>query len=183
MKLEMHKNSLFAILLRSPWWVSFLVAAGLFVGLRLVVPPLYAGFFALPFLAIGAVAGWRQLRLPSARSIEKKLDAARAMDWKSFAAALEAGFRREGYEVSRLDAEDADFQLEKSGARILVACKRWKAARTGVEPLRQLKAAAQARKVPGCIYVVAGEVSPVAATFAAENGISIFTGMEIAKRL
>ena len=28
MKLEMHKNSLFAVLLRSQWWVSLAVAAG-----------------------------------------------------------------------------------------------------------------------------------------------------------
>ena len=56
MKLRMHENSLFAILLRSPWWVSFLIAGGLFAGLRLVVAPLYASFFALPFAVIGAYA-------------------------------------------------------------------------------------------------------------------------------
>lgn len=183
MRLQMHKNSLFAILLRSPWWISLVVAAALFGGLRLVVPALYAGFFALPFVAIGCYAGWKQLRAPSAASIGKKLEAARAMDWKAFASHMEAAFRREGYEVTRLDGEDADFQLERSGTRVLVACKRWKAARTGIEPLRQLKAAARARKVPDCIYVVAGEVTPVAASFAAENGISIFSAMDIAKRL
>ena len=183
MKLQMHRNSLFAILLRSPWWVSLVVAGALFAGLRLLVPPLYASFFAIPFLVVGGYAAWKQLRAPSAASIGKKLEAARALDWPAFAAQMEAGFRREGFEVTRLDAEDADFQLEKSGTRILVACKRWKAARTGVEPLRHLKAAARARKVPDCIYVVAGEVTPVAASFAAENGISIFTGIEIAKRL
>ena len=183
MRLQMHKNSLFAILLRSPWWVSLVVAAALFGGLRLFVPALYASFFALPFVAIGCYAAWKQLRAPSAASIGKKLEAARAMDWKAFSAQIEDSFRREGYEVTRLDAEDADFHLERSGTRILVACKRWKAARTGIEPLRQLKAAARARKVPDCIYVVAGEVTPVAASFAAENGISIFSGMDIAKRL
>ena len=183
MKLQMHKNSLFAILLRSPWWVSLVVAGALFAGLRLLVPPLYASFFALPFLVIGCYAGWKQLRAPSAASIAKKLEAARALDWKGFAAQMEASFRREGFEVTRLEGEDADFHLERSGTRILVACKRWKAARTGIEPLRQLKAAARNRKVPDCIYVVAGEVTPVAASFAAENGISIFSGMELAKRL
>lgn len=183
MRLEMHKNSLFAILLRSPWWISLVVAGALFGGLRLVVPALYASFFALPFVVIGCYAGWKQLRAPSAASIAKKLEAARAMDWKAFSSLMEAAFRREGYEVTRLEGEDADFYLERSGTRVLVACKRWKAARTGIEPLRQLKAAARARKVQDCIYVVAGEVTPVAAAFAAENGIGIFTGMDIAKRL
>jgi restriction system protein len=183
MKLQMHKNSLFAILLRSPWWVSLVVAGALFAGLRLLIPPLYAGFFALPFLAIGGYAAWKALRAPSAASIERKLEAARALDGKAFAAQLEASFRGEGFEVTRLEGEDADFLLERSGTRILVACKRWKAARTGIEPLRQLKAAARSKKVPDCIYVVAGEVTPVAVSFAAENGISIFSGMELAKRL
>lgn len=182
MKLEMHKNSLFAILLRSPWWVSLAVAGALFAGLRLMIPPLYASFFALPFLVVGAYAAWKQLRAPSAQSIARKVEAARAMDAKTFAAALEAGFRREGFEVTRLEGEDVDFELDRSGSRILVACRRWKAARTGVEPLRQLKAAARARKAD-CIYVVAGEMSPAAATFAAENGIRIFSGTELARRL
>lgn len=183
MKLQMHENSLFAILLRSPWWISVALAGALFAGLRLLIPSLYASFFALPFLVVGCYAAWKQLRAPSATSIAKKLDAARALDGKAFAARLEESFRRDGYEVSRLDGEAADLQLEKSGTRVLVACRRWKAARTGIEPLRQLKAAARSRNVPDCIYVVAGEVTPVAVAFAAENGISIFTGTEIAKRL
>ncbi len=183
MKLQMHKNSLFAILLRSPWWVSLVVAGALFAGLRLLIPPLYAGFFAVPFLVIGGYAAWKALRAPSAAAVDRMLEAARAMDWKSFAAQMEASFRGEDFEVTRHEGEDADFYLERSGTRILVACKRWKAARTGIEPLRQLKAAARSRKVPDCIYVVAGEITPVAVSFAAENGISIFAGMELAKRL
>lgn len=182
MKLQMHRNSLFAILMRSPWWASVLVAGALFAGLRLLIPPLYAAFFALPFAVIGTVVLGRQLRQPSAASVEKKLEAARELDWKAFSARLEQGFRAEGYEVSRLQGEDADFLLEKSGSRLLVACKRWKAARTGVEPLRQMKAAARARQAD-CIYVVAGDVSPPAQAFAAENAIRIFSGTELAKRL
>ncbi len=183
MKLQMHQNSLFAILLRSPWWVSVAVAAALFAGLRFFIPPLYAGFFGLPFLVIGCYAAWKQLRAPSASSVAKRLEAARALDGKAFAARLEESFRRDGFEVLRLDGDAADLQLEKSGTRVLVACRRWKAARTGIEPLRHLKAAARSRNAADCIYVVAGEVTPVAAAFAAENGISIFTGTEIAKRL
>jgi restriction system protein len=183
MRLEMHKNSLFAILLRSPWWVSLVVAGALFGGLRLFIPPLYAAFFALPFIVIGCYAAWKQLRAPSAAVIGKKLQAAREMDWKTFSAGLEAGYRREGFEVTRLEGEDADFELEKSGRRVLVACKRWKAARTGVEPLRLLKAASLKRKSADCVYVVAGEVSPAAVSYAAENGIRILSGADLAHTL
>ena len=56
MKFGMHRNSLFAVLLRSPWWASLLVAAGLVAALRLVLPDVYAFFSALPFMVIAAWA-------------------------------------------------------------------------------------------------------------------------------
>lgn len=182
MRLEMHKNSLFAILLRSPWWVSLVVAGALFAGLRLLIPPLYAGFFALPFLVIGGVAAWQQLRAPSGAAVAKKLEAARAMDWKTFAERLEAGLRAEGYQVRALGGEEADYEITKAGRVSLLSCKRWKAARTGVEPLRQLKEAARQRHADG-LYATAGEISEAAAAFAAENGIRLVQGAELAKLL
>ena len=46
--MKLNENSLFAILLRSPWWMSLTIALGVFVIARLFVPPLYA-----------AMGGWR----------------------------------------------------------------------------------------------------------------------------
>jgi restriction system protein len=179
MRLRMHENSLFAILLRSPWWVSLAVAVGLFAGLRLVVQPLYASFFALPFLGVAVVAGWKQLRAPSRATIEKKLAALRELDTRALLEKVEAAFRAQGYEVTRLSGDEADLALERSGTRVLVACRRWKAARTGVEPLRALKDAAKKRSAD-CIYVVAGDLTPGAASFAAEQGIRLMRGAELA---
>jgi len=39
MKFQMAKNSLFAILLRSPWWMSILVAAGIVMRIRALAEP------------------------------------------------------------------------------------------------------------------------------------------------
>jgi restriction system protein len=181
LKLEMHKNSLFAILLRSPWWISLAVAGALFAGLRMVVPALYAGMFAVPFLAIGCIAAWKQLRAPSRASIEERLAAMRALDWKAFSELLEQHFRKSGYEVARLQGEDADLELTRGGRRSLVACKRWKVARTGVEPLRQLKAAARRQRADECMIVVAGELTEGAASFAAQEQIRILAGAELAE--
>lgn len=183
MKLKMHDNSLFAVLLRSPWWVSILVAGGLFAGLRLFVAPVYASFFALPFLVIGAYAAWQQLRAPSAASVAATLEALRAMDAAQFAAALEEGLRRDGYAVTRLAAEDADLELQKGGRLALVSCKRWKAAHAGTEPLRRLKAVALKREAPDCIYVSAGELSPKALAYAAQENIRLIYGAELARLL
>ncbi|MGH8633259.1 MAG: restriction endonuclease, partial [Burkholderiales bacterium] len=96
MKLRMAKDSLFAILLRSQWWISFAIAAGIVAVVRLVlpgVPVAYAVFAALPFIVIGAIAGWRQLHRPGAARVVGTLEAVRAMSWGDFSGALEEAFR------------------------------------------------------------------------------------------
>ncbi len=159
--LKLNKNSLFAILLRSPWWVSALAAIGLVVGLRLLIPTSYAVFAALPFAVIAAYVGWQQLRAPSTGRIAGTLERLRAMSWEDFSAAMEQAYRREGYTVSRLG----------------------KATRTGIEPLRELEAARRAREAHGCIYVAAGEVTEGAREFAAQKSIRLVQGAELAKLL
>jgi restriction system protein len=183
MKFEMSQNSLFAILLRSPWWISLLVAAGIFLAVRFVLPEIYAFFVPLPFTVIAAYAGWQQLRAPSAARIAATLDAIRAMSWSDFSGALEQAFRRDGYALGRFDGAQADFELTKSGRTSLLACKRWKVARTGIEPLRELHAAMRARDAHECIYVAAGEISDNARAFAKEKNIRLLHGAELAKLL
>lgn len=184
--MQMNKNSLFAVLLRSPWWLSIAVGGGLYALANALLPVAYAPyaiFSALPFLVIGGVAGWQQLRAPSAERIAATLEALRAQSWQDFSAALEQAFRREGHGVSRIEAAGADFELTK-GARIaVVGCKRWKVARAGVEPLRELYAARQAREAHECIYVAAGEVTQNARAFAVEHNIRLLEGEELARLL
>jgi len=179
----MAENSLFAILLRSPWWVSFAVAAAIFVGARYFLPTAYALIVPLPFAVIGCVAAWRQLRVPSASRVGRTLEAVRAMSREEFCAALEDAYRREGYEVVRFAGAQADLELAKGGVKSLVACRRWKATRTGIEPLRELHAAARARGAGECIYVAAGEITDTARAFAAQNGIRVLQGAELARLL
>jgi len=185
MKFQMARNSLFAILLRSPWWVSVAIAAGLVMVAKLVLPvaqPEIYGFFAgIPFMLIGAYVGWQQLRRPSVARIAKTLEALRAMSWGDFSDSIEDAFRRDGYGVSRLGGTEADFELTKAGRTSLVGCKRWKAARTGIEPLRELHAAGRAREAHECIYVVAGEISDNARAFAAEKNIRLLHDAELVK--
>jgi restriction system protein len=183
MKLEMHKNSLFAVLLRSPWWISLAVAAGVVAGMRLLLPDIYALFGAAPFLVIAGAAAWQQLRAPSAGKVARSLEALRAKPWDEFAAALESAFRRDGYTVNRLDGRDADLELTRAGRVLLVSCKRWKVARTGIEPLRELLAARRRRDAHDCMYVAAGEVTENALAFAAQYGIRLLRGAELAALL
>ena len=66
MKLKMHENSLFAILGRSPWWASALLAAGAFGVSRLFLPIEMAVFATTPFVLIALWVLWKALRTPSA---------------------------------------------------------------------------------------------------------------------
>lgn len=182
MKLEMHQNSIFAVLMRSPWWVSMLVAFGIVALMRLALPIEYALFGALPFAVIAVHTAWRELRAPSAQRVAATLERVRAMSWEEFSAALEQAWRREGYAVSRVNAPHADFELDKGERATLVACKRWKATRTGIEPLRELNAAREARGTHEAVYVATGEVTAQALEFAGQNNVRVLRGAELAAK-
>lgn len=181
MKWKLAENSLFAILLRSPWWVSVLVALGVFALVRLFLHEGYAAAAASPFIAIAAIAAWKRLRTPSGARLEAALAKLRGMSWEEFARALEEGFRREGYAVKRLEGGAADFELTKAGRVSLAAAKRWKASRTGVEPLRELVAAGEKREAGECVVVVAGEMTENAGMFAREKRVRLVEGAELVR--
>jgi restriction system protein len=181
MKLTLHRNSLFAVLGRSHWWISALLAAGVFGATRMFLPLEMAAFAALPFAVIAAYAGWKRLRAPSARRVAATLERLTAMQREGFTAALEAGWRREGYEVSRAGGAQFDLELRRDGKVSLVGCRRWKAVRTGVEPLRELHAAGRAREAHELICVAAGEITGQARAFAEQNKIRLLHGAELAR--
>ena len=182
MKFELHQNSLFAILLRSSWWISALLALGVFALLRLFMPVGFAVFGAAPFIAIGIYGAIRHLRRPGPQRIAQTLERARAMPWEEFCAALKDGFRRDGF--AAVDPESgADLVLRRDGLVTLVACKRWKAMRTGIEPLKEFDAATSERGAHARIYVAVGEVTQNAQAFAAEKRIRVMNEEDLARLL
>ena len=180
MDLKLPENTLFSILLRSRWWVSGLVAMGVFAVARLFLDEVFAFAAALPFIVIGGVAFWKQLRAPSGTRLDAAIGALRVMTWEAFASALEAGYRRQGYTVTRVEGA-ADFELERAGRLSLVAAKRWKASSTGVEPLKALAAAGEARGVAECVYVFAGEMTPNAQKFVEQSKIKTLRDADLVK--
>jgi len=186
MKWEMNENSLFAILLRSPWWVSTAIGLTLGAIAYAALPAAYktvGALAGLPFLGIGVMAGWQQFQAPSAKRIERTVTAVRALAWTEFAPAVEAGYRRDGYEVERLDLPGADFAIRKEWRTTLVSGKRWKVARTGIEPLRDLHSAKEARAAHDCVYFAIGDVTENARKFAADHRITLAGGAELARLL
>jgi restriction system protein len=186
MKLRMAKDSLFAVLLRSPWWISVAIACAMTAIALALLPEAYRIFGAvtgLPFLVIACIAAWKQWEAPSSARIDRTLAAVRAMSWAEFSRVMESAYRRQGYGVSALSGSAADFEITKEGRTALVHCKRWKVARTGVEALSDLHAMKEARNAHECIYVAAGEITDNARLFAAKHGIKLVGGAELARLL
>lgn len=185
MQLKVAKNSIFAYLLRSPWWVSLFVALIVGAVARLFLAEIFgmaAISMALPFLLISGIAGWRQLQAPNTARIEATIAAASAMSWKEFSAAMQQGFERDGYAVKRINGA-ADFLVTKEGHRSLVCCKRWKAANHGVEPLRELQATREAQDAHGAIYVAVNDLTEDARNLAHNYGIELMQGADIMRLL
>ena len=187
MKLQMAKNSLFATLLRSPWWVSFAVATVLALLAGALLPEQFRVAGALgtmPFVVVGAIAAWRQWQRPSAAQAARTLQAVNAMAWPAFAQVLEDAFRRQGYAVQRgPNGAAMDFELQREGRTTLVSARRWKAARIGLDALRPLQAARAAADASEALYIGLGELTDTARPFVTQHGITLWQAAELAHAL
>jgi restriction system protein len=174
MKFKMAENSLFAILMRNPWWISLLIVI-VFSLLCLAILPKNFVIFGImgtfPFFITGIVAFKRQWGKPSAAVQEAELTRLYSLSWRDFSAELEAKFVKQGFEVTRLNGGAADFKLEKSGNVTLVAAKRYKAATHGLEALQALVTQQEAQGTDKAMYVCLSPVTAQAAKFAKEKGL------------
>lgn len=180
----MAENSLFAILLRQAWWVSASIALVIgLIGVALLpadwrVAGALSGF---PFAVIAVMAAWRGRHRPSADRVAEVDAAVRAMPWPAFSELLEQAFRRDGHEVRRIDGA-ADFELLRKGQTLLVNARRWKSARMGLEPLRELQSARE-HAGAAALCIVLGEISAPAAAFAAKHRIAVWQAAELSEAL
>ncbi len=186
MKYQMAPNSLFAVLLRSPWWISLSIGIALGGVAVALLPQAYGVAGALsgfPFIVIAAMAAWRGRGKPSPALIEHSAKAVAAMSWPVFANTLEAAFKRDGFTVQRAEGRAYDFDIERAGRRMVVAARRWKSAHTGLEPLRALQAAREASEAPDALVIALGELTEPARQLAAGERIAVWRAPELAQKL
>ena len=183
MKFKMSEKSLFAILLRSPWWYSFLIASILMLLARVFLPEGYRAvgmLSAFPFAIIGMMAAWRQRDKPSPERILQALSSLEKMSWKEFLPLMEQAFAQQGFIVTRLNSNSADLQLEKLGKTTLVSCKRWKAATLGVDVLRDLKALQVSQDATYAACISLSLPTGVALKFAKDNAVQLICQDDLA---
>ena len=178
------------MLLRSPWWISFAVAAAISAAGMALLPTEFrwAGpLGSLSFVVVGSMAAWRQFKAPSSAHVVTTLEQIAAMSWHDFSAAVVLAYSREGFEVQRLSGlkgTSADFELhDKLGRITLVSAKRWKAARQGLEVLQGLTAAGLARQADSRIFITLGGVTEQARQYATAQQIRLIQGAELAQWL
>ena len=182
----MAPNSLFAILLRSPWWISLGLALLLALLSFALLPEQYRVVGALsgfPFVVVAAIALRKQWHQPSAANIAETQQALSSMAWPAFAQLLEQAFQRDGYNVQRSKSAAFDFELERQGRRMLVCARRWKSARTGLGALRALQAEREASEATDALYIGLGELTDSARPYATENRITLWQAAELAHAL
>jgi restriction system protein len=179
----MAPNSLFAVLLRSPWWVSFVIVVLTALASRALLPAPYVAFGVMggfPFLVIGCIAAHRQLQAPGDGEVARTTAALAAMGWNDFSTLLERAYCAQGYTVRRVQGHGADLQLVKAGSTTVVSAKRWKAGNQGVEGVRALAQARSALDASHCTYVALVALGHTARQFANENQVDVLTGPELA---
>jgi restriction system protein len=184
MKFKMSEKSLFATLLRAPWWVSFLVMLAVALVAGALLPDAYktAGMLgAFPFFVIGVMAAWRQRNAISANQIQELVEQARGMGWRDFSVLVEEALRQQGFVVTRLAGGPADFQIEKNGRITLVSAKRWKAATVGAEHLRELLAERESRDAFSCTCMSLGVFSQAAIDLANDSPMQLLGSANIAQ--
>ena len=181
-RLKMSQNSLFAILLRSHWWISLVVALFIVLLARLVVPEAYASYalsFAVPFVVIAAIAAWKQRHVPGEAQVRALVERVSPMGWAEFSALLEDAYRRQGGTVTRVEG-GADLLVERSRRLSVVAARRWKAASHGLPALRDLVAERERRGAHEALYVALNPLSDKGLLYAREHGVVVVDAAALA---
>lgn len=180
---KMSDKSLFAVLLRSPWWISFVLAVVVGAACFKLFPERFAvvgALSGLPFAVIGGIAIWKQRGIPNPARIDEMLQKLSTLSARDFASALETAYAKDGYTVVKVTANGADLSITKAGRTALVNSKRWKAATHGIDPVRELSVAMEALDATQGIYFALNPLSETAQHFASKNGIRVMPRTQLA---
>ena len=194
-------NGLLDELIEFPWWVSVVVGALVFFGIRWLLPafagsnmflrPLasaiqpVAWFFTLPFLVTAAFAALRAFRRRDLLDSQRGLQSLRALSWQDFERLVGEAYRRRGYTIEEVGgaAPDGgvDLRLFSAGHKTLVQCKRWRTTQVGVSLVRELYGVMVGEKAERAIFVTTGNFTDDARSFANGKPLDLVDGEALAK--
>lgn len=180
-------------LVHAPWWVSVVVAAGVYIGVGKVLPSFAGGGaivetlsrLAVPLAAIflvpAAVSAFRARRRRRLLAANRSKESIRRLGWQEFEELIEAHYRREGFGVRRELGRGSDGGVDvrlrtADDETYLVQCKQWRARRVGVKVVRELYGVVAKEGAAGGIVVTAGSFTREAEDFARGVAIELVDG-------
>jgi restriction system protein len=113
MNFKMREKSLFAVLLRSPWWVSVLIAAAVAAVAAALLPAHLVPFGVagcFPFVVIACMAAWKQRNAIKPERVDALLAQASAMPWRDFCAKLIKAYEAQGAKWRRCRPAPAEIR-------------------------------------------------------------------------
>jgi len=184
MAFKMVEGSLFAVLLRSPWWYSALIALT-FIFISLIIGSAQIAVFilalAVPFIGIAGFAFFKQSQRPSLKRIAEVTQEAHNMSADEVAAKVAQSYVDIRFDSDPFAGKEADLELVRGNRKLLLSSKRFKAATTGIEQLKKLVVAGEKAEATGYLYVSLGDISANAKKYATENEIELIQAERLAE--
>ncbi len=185
MKFKISEKSLFAVLLRSPWWYSLALGVAVIAASRALLSNelwIFGAMGGVPFLVITGIAVYRQRNRMSQAAIATTLESMGQQGWKDFSAQLETQLGRHGYHIdSRSAGSGADYVVSRQGRISVLCAKRWKAAQVSESDLQALRNSMDQHEARDGLYLSLGRANAKTQAFAQLNRIAILSDAPLAE--
>lgn len=185
-------TSFVELLFESPWWVSVIIAALVYVVMRHVLPiietdnqmigmifqafAIPAPFIAFLILLIAPFSYFNRRRKAKQLDTQQDLESIRALHWRIFEELVAEAFRRKGYQVTEggYGADGGiDLELRKDEEVTLVQCKQWKTQKIGVSVVREMFGVLTANDASYVIIICSGKFTQQAKDFASGKQVEL----------
>ncbi|HAV14650.1 MAG TPA: hypothetical protein DCX06_14330 [Opitutae bacterium] len=197
--MKRNNDSLGNLLIMAPWWVSVVLGALSFIGLKYVAPSLgsenaitqpfaqalpqlspYAALFFGMLALISFFFGRKQAALVDK---QESLDSLCNVTWKEFEWLVGEAFRRQGYAIEESLGGGADggidLILRRDSQTTLVQCKRWKSKPVGVPIIREIFGILTAEGADRAAIITTSRFTKESEEFAAGKPIDLIDGPQL----
>lgn len=184
-------------MMRTPFWVGPVIALAVFVGIRFVVPPLFAppggrmgtelaaiGRMLAPICSLVVLVIWGTAEIKKRRrrkllDSRTDIESLRTLSWREFEQLVGEAYRRQGYVVEETGGTadgGVDLVLRKAGETTLVQCKQWNTWKVGVTIVRELYGVMAAENAAHGVVVTCGRFTREAQAFAEGKALELVDG-------
>ncbi|KAF0125871.1 MAG: restriction endonuclease [Elusimicrobia bacterium] len=180
-----------------PWWFGIGGAVILYIisffltdmkaGVLPVGPAFSLGakLFALVFAIGGVLSFIMALIKGKLFNSAQGFDSVKAMTWKEFELLVGEYYRRKGYSVIEAGGASPDGGIDlianKSGEKLVIQCKHWKAYKIDVKIARELYGVMVDAAASGAVLITSGDFTQPAVDFVRDKPIELIDGPKLAK--